>query len=222
ALEAETNPDAARAIEKLIARFNRCAENSEPLEKWDNGWYVFARVGSAAPVMEKALENGVTLGFGGERRYELYEIPEEGCGFALTVAPVGENAARFTDIAPRDFHPEGDTFVKQAAETILSAGERIAALAPIAAGIGLADTADEAKALAHLALYRPADRRSADAVTAECERRILAELNRSGPGVMGLGGNRTALTAAIEQTGFKYFSLALGGALTSFAAEIIC
>jgi tartrate dehydratase alpha subunit/fumarate hydratase class I-like protein len=215
AFEGEADPAAARQLEALSVRVKRCAENAEPLEEL-GGVYVFADVGQDARLAPDVLELGVARGLLPETRYELIRRSVPGDCVTISVATLSADAVSFSDRAPSGFHPGGEIFVARTAELIFDAGDVLTKLAPIAVGLGLAASAEDARTLARRALFRPADRHSRDPVTAECERRILAAINRGAPEHLRLG-THTALTVSVEQTGFEYFSVALGGAFTSFA-----
>ena len=70
---------------------------------------------------------------------------------------------------------------------------------PVIVGVGVGGTVDHAAWLAKRALFRPPGEPSEDASTADIEREILEGVNASGIGPMGLGGNVTALAAAVER-----------------------
>jgi fumarate hydratase subunit alpha len=69
---------------------------------------------------------------------------------------------------------------------------------PLIVGVGIGGPADGAAWSAKRALFRPVGRSAADAATAAIEREILAGVNSSGVGPMGLGGRTTALACHVE------------------------
>ncbi len=69
---------------------------------------------------------------------------------------------------------------------------------PIIVGVGMGGTFEKAAYLAKKSLLRPLGEASRRQDVAELEQQILAEINRQGVGVQGLGGNHTALAVHIE------------------------
>jgi fumarate hydratase subunit alpha len=69
---------------------------------------------------------------------------------------------------------------------------------PIVVGVGMGGTFEKAAFLAKKSLLRPLGEASSRQDIADLERHILAEINRRGVGVQGLGGNHTALAVHIE------------------------
>lgn len=114
-----------------------------------------------------------------------------------------------------DVEPPSHEFDALVAETLLL--DDVAAMCPMVVGVGVADTQEDAMALARDALFRSADTASDDAQLALAEKRILARLNAAGPGAGGLGGRRSALSVAIEQRGTGYIAISPGDYFTSWA-----
>ncbi len=69
---------------------------------------------------------------------------------------------------------------------------------PIVVGVGMGGTFEKAAFLAKKSLLRPLGEASPRQDVAALEEQILAEVNRRGVGVQGLGGNHTALAVHIE------------------------
>jgi len=65
-------------------------------------------------------------------------------------------------------------------------------------GVGIGGGADLAMKLAKLSLFRPVGERHEDPLVADLETELLARINESGVGVMGLGGPTTALDVHVE------------------------
>jgi len=65
-------------------------------------------------------------------------------------------------------------------------------------GVGIGGGADLAMKLAKLSLLRPVGMRHEDPVVGALETELLTRINESGVGVMGLGGDTTALDVHIE------------------------
>ncbi len=146
-------------------------------------------------------------------KYEVFDMRDD-AGFAA-VGLISEETAAAESVFASDLLPGADGFVKYMSKHI--AALELAKFAPAVLGIGIADNEDEARFLARTALFRSPDRHSSDAATAECERRILAAVNREGPGAGGLGGGHTALAVSIEQGGAGFIALCPGDYFTRFA-----
>ncbi len=70
---------------------------------------------------------------------------------------------------------------------------------PLVVGVGIGGTTEKAALLAKLALQRKIGQRNPVPYIAELEEKLLARINRTGIGPLGLGGNSTALDVFIEQ-----------------------
>ncbi len=115
----------------------------------------------------------------------------------ITVAPKGggsENMSRTKMLKPSD-GVEG--FKKFVIDSVVEAGGN--PCPPVVVGIGVGGTFDKCAWLAKKALLRNIGERNPDPFYAELELEILEEINKSGVGPMGLGGNTTALEVFIEQ-----------------------
>jgi len=69
---------------------------------------------------------------------------------------------------------------------------------PVVVGVGLGGTFEKAALLAKKALLRPLGDPNPDADVADIEQKILQRLNKEGQGVMGWGGDNTALAVHID------------------------
>jgi len=69
---------------------------------------------------------------------------------------------------------------------------------PSVVGVGIGGTADQCVYLAKLALTRPVGDRNPDPTIAAMEDELLAVINQTGIGPMGLGGDTTSLAVHIE------------------------
>lgn len=69
---------------------------------------------------------------------------------------------------------------------------------PTLVGVGIGGTADLAMKLAKEAIWRPVGSRHPDPMIAALEAELLAAINATGIGPMGLGGDTTALAVQIE------------------------
>jgi fumarate hydratase subunit alpha len=81
---------------------------------------------------------------------------------------------------------------------------------PTVIGIGIGGGADLAMKLGKKALLRPVGIRHPDNLVAEVEKSLLLEINKTGIGPMGLGGNVTALDVHIEKAPRHPASLPVG------------
>ena len=77
-------------------------------------------------------------------------------------------------------------------------------------GVGIGGGADLSMKLAKLSLLRPVGGRHEDPVVADLETELLARINESGVGVMGLGGQTTALDVHVEMAHRHPASLPVG------------
>ena len=114
-----------------------------------------------------------------------------GDGFKLTVAPKGfgsENMSQLKMLTPAD----GLAGVKRMVlQTVRDAGAN--PCPPMVLGIGIGGDFERVAQLAKEALLLPLDQRNPDPYYAALEEELLAEINRTGIGPQGLGGETTAL-----------------------------
>lgn len=80
---------------------------------------------------------------------------------------------------------------------------------PIIVGVGLGGNFEMAAMLAKIALLRPLGKPSENPTDARLEKKILADVNATGIGPMGLGGRTTALAVHIESAPCHIASLPL-------------
>ncbi len=90
---------------------------------------------------------------------------------------------------------------------------------PLIIGVGLGGTLEKAALLSKWAIMRPLGEPSPDADTAELECDILAAVNATGVGPMGLGGKTTALAVHVEKHPCHIASLPLAINLQCHAAR---
>jgi tartrate/fumarate subfamily iron-sulfur-dependent hydro-lyase alpha chain len=98
-------------------------------------------------------------------------------------------------------------------ESLLDAGPR--GCPPYIIGVGIGGTIDHAGYLAKLATTRPISVRNSNRLVARMEMEILEAVNSTGIGVMGLGGDTTALTVNIEYASTHLY-------ITPMAFELNC
>lgn len=118
--------------------------------------------------------------------------------FTVTVLPKGagaENTSRIAMLLPS----QKDQIEKFVVETVYLAGSR--PCPPVIVGVGIGGTFDGAAALAKEALLEPVDTMTA------YEQELLCAVNRLGIGVMGLGGDHTAIAVKVKTAGCHTASL---------------
>jgi len=81
-------------------------------------------------------------------------------------------------------------------DTVVDAGGR--PCPPTIVGVGIGTSFDYVTYLAKVAAFRPLNRRHSDPLVAEMEEELLAAINQTGIGPMGMGGDTTALAVNIE------------------------
>lgn len=114
----------------------------------------------------------------------------------ITVAPKGfgsENMSRVIMLKPADGMVG---VIKSVVETVSMAGPN--ACPPMVVGVGIGGTFEKCAILAKKALTRDLDEPSKLPHIAELEKKILQQINDTGIGPGGLGGNTTALGVNIE------------------------
>jgi fumarate hydratase subunit alpha len=116
-----------------------------------------------------------------------------------------ENMSALYMISPS----EGVNGIKRAVlETVVRAGGQ--PCPPIVVSIGIGGTVDLTFKLAKMALMRPLGMRHPEEEVAKLERELLAIINSTGIGPMGLGGKITALDVKIEYAYCHTASLPVG------------
>jgi len=98
-------------------------------------------------------------------------------------------------------------------ESLIDAGPR--ACPPYIIGVGLGGTIDYVSYLAKLGTLRLVNQRNPDPEVAAMEMEILDAVNKTGIGVMGLGGDTTALAVNIEYASTHFYR-------TPMAFELNC
>jgi fumarate hydratase subunit alpha len=127
--------------------------------------------------------------------YILWEI-ESGSGCEIHLLPKGggsENCSALRMLAPGAGIGGVKRFVL---DHVVACGGK--PCPPGVIGVGIGGGSDLAMKLAKLSLLRAIGRRHEDPIVADLELELLARINESGVGVMGLGGPTTALDVHIE------------------------
>ena len=218
----ETN-DTAKSILKTILQNIQIAKEQRLLICQDTGLPVFfVKIGSGFPVdgaeISAALEKGARRAtlehpFRGSSTHPLSRInPQTSVGKGLPVihwefqeqsdlldiliVPKGsgsENMSAMKMFIPADGVSALEKFVL---DTVVKSGGN--PCPPGIIGVGIGGTADLVGMLAKKAICRPVGSINPDAELARMERELLAAINATGIGPMGLGGDTTALAVHIE------------------------
>ncbi|MEW6772149.1 MAG: fumarate hydratase [Bacillota bacterium] len=217
ALKREESPQGKGVLEKLLANAALAREENIPLCQDTGVAVVFLEVGQEVHIvgdLEAAVNEGVRRGYTeGYLRKSVVRHPFDrvntgdntpavihvrivpGDKLKITVAPKGagsENTSGLRMLKPADGVEGVKRFVLEVVE---NAGPN--ACPPLVVGVGIGGTMDKAALLSKEALLRPLGERSSDPVAAALEEELLAEINRSGIGPLGLGGRVTALAVHV-------------------------
>jgi fumarate hydratase subunit alpha/L(+)-tartrate dehydratase alpha subunit len=222
AYERETH-ETAREIFRTILKNIEVAEKEDLLICQDTGLPIFfVTIGSRFPVdgarIEKALEEGAKRAtlehpFRGSSTHPLTRInPQTSVGNGLPVihwefdesaghvdilmVPKGsgsENMSAMKMLYPADGLKGVKKFIL---DRVIESGSN--PCPPGVIGVGLGGTADLVGVLAKKALTRPVGSGNPDPEVARMEEDLLAAINGTGIGPMGLGGETTALAVHIE------------------------
>lgn len=141
-------------------------------------------------------------------------------GVEIIALPKGggsENVSVFTILAPKPEKEARRAITQFVLEAVLKAAGK--PCPPTIIGIGIGGSADMAMKLAKRALIRPVGVRNREARVAEFEEELLAAVNRTGIGPMGLGGKTTALDLHIETAATHLTSLPVGVVFQCWAAR---
>ncbi|MEW6448049.1 MAG: fumarate hydratase [Bacillota bacterium] len=218
ALKREESPQGRDVLEKLLSNAALAREEGLPLCQDTGVAVVFLEVGQEICIagdLEAAVNAGVRLGYTeGYLRNSMMRHPLDrvntgdntpavihtrivpGDRLKITVAPKGagsENMSALRMLKPADGVEGVKRFVLEVVE---KAGPN--ACPPLVVGVGIGGTMEKAALLAKEALLRPVGSRSQDPLAAALEAELLAEINRSGIGPLGLGGRVTALAVHVE------------------------
>lgn len=115
----------------------------------------------------------------------------------ITVAPKGggsENMSALKMLKPAEGVDGVKSFI---IETVKNAGPN--PCPPVVVGVGIGGSMEKAAVMSKHALTRTLGELSSDPDTAELEKELLVEINKTGIGPQGLGGRTTALAVHIEK-----------------------
>jgi len=89
-----------------------------------------------------------------------------------------------------------DGIVRYVVDTVVKAGPN--PCPPVIVGVGIGGSFEKSAILAKKSLLRPVGQKNPRSDVAELEEKILAQINASGAGALGFGGNSTALAVHME------------------------
>ncbi|MFC2034795.1 fumarate hydratase [Chloroflexota bacterium] len=132
----------------------------------------------------------------------------------LTAFPKGTGSSMWGKV--NLYEPQHATLehvTKFVLDCLLDAGPR--ACPPYIIGVGIGGTLDSVAHLAKMATMRPLNKRHKNSDIANMERKVLHAVNETGIGVMGLGGDTTALAVNINYASTHFYR-------TPLAFELNC
>lgn len=214
----ETSPLGKAILGDLAENLDAAREMGVPICQDTGMAVVFAEVGQEVYIegaFEEAVHEGVRRGYvdgllrcsvvadplrrgntGDNTPAVLHTRLVPGDKLTLTVAPKGfgsENMSRLRMLTPAASLEDVVGFV---VETVKTAGAN--PCPPVVLGVGIGGDFEMCAYLAKKALCRDVDVRHPDPYYAELERRMLEEVNETGVGPQGFGGEVTALCVNIE------------------------
>ncbi|RJX17393.1 MAG: fumarate hydratase [Ammonifex sp.] len=217
ALAWEDTPQGRDVLKKLLANAAMARAENIPACQDTGVAVVFIEIGQNVYIdgdLEAAVQQGVRRGYtegylrksmvghplvrtntGDNTPAVIHVSVVPGDRLRITVAPKGagsENMSGLRMLKPADGVEGVKRFVLEVVE---KAGPN--ACPPLVVGVGIGGTMEKAALLAKEALLRPLGSRSTDPLAAALEEELLAEINRSGIGPLGLGGRVTALAVHV-------------------------
>jgi len=149
------------------------------------------------PILEH-VTNPLTL----ERSYKGKDVPivdfdliYDADYMELICSPKGLGSGQWADLHIFSFPPL-ETIEQYIMECVMRAGSQHCP--PVIIGIGIGGTFDYAAKMAKEALLRPLGTQNPDPFLAQMEERLLKNVNETGIGAMGTGGDTTALAVHIN------------------------
>jgi len=240
-LKKESHPTARNQLEAILENVKLAREHSIPICQ-DTGIPIFyINVGSEFPLLS-SLE-GILIESTRRATKEIplrpntvdpiahknpgdntgYHMPwinwslVKGSDLQITVFPKGggsENVCRLAMLTPG----KGSVGMKQfVIDSVIDAGAN--PCPPTILGVGIGGGADICLKLAKETLLRPMGERHSNPEIAKIEEELLAAINRTGIGPMGLGGDTTALDVHIEVAMRHPASFPVGLAFQCWAAR---
>jgi fumarate hydratase subunit alpha len=220
ALEKETKPIARKQLEFILANFDLGVKQCAPYCQDTGTIHVYAALGEKFPVQSgiyAAIEVGIvratrdvplrpnSIDPVSERKYPdntgpglpdvaTRIVPGDALDIDVMLKGGGsENMSRLFMLEPIGALARIPELV---ADVMVEAGGK--PCPPVIIGIGLGGGASGCIALAKKSLLRELGTPHPDAATAELERKVLAAVNRTGIGPMGLGGDTTCIAVHVE------------------------
>ena len=218
-LASETSAVGQGVLQQIIENAKIAEDNNVPLCQ-DTGFAVFfVELGNEVYLdgftLQEAIDEGVRQGYEeGYLRKSIVNDPlnrkntgdntpavvhithVHGDKLKISFAPKGggaENMSRLKMLVPA----QGIEGVKQVVlETVREAGAN--PCPPVTVGIGIGGTFEKSALLAKKALLRKVGSENSDPFYAKLEKELLEEINASGSGPMGLGGETSALAVFID------------------------
>ena len=217
ARDREKSPLAKNALEMLVTNANIASRELIPVCQDTGIGVVFVSMGQEVMVegnLEEAIQEGIRAGYadGYLRKSVCDPVNRKNTG---TNVP----AVVHYEIVPGDmlhigFLPKGCGSENMSGLVMLPPSAGISGVEeyvvqkvkdagsnpcpPVVVGVGLGGTFEKAPLMAKRSLMRPLGEANPDARVAEIEQNILARINREGQGVMGWGGENTALAVHVE------------------------
>ena len=216
AAQKETEPAAKWALSKLVEN-NEVAKNTCSFACQDTGLaVVFAEVGQdlrrEGRLLSEAIIEGVKLGYGDARKSVAHPLTRlnthtntpaivhteivEGDGLKLTYLAKGAGSENMSKIYMLTPSKGRKGIVDSVVDCVKSAGAN--PCPPVILGIGIGGTMEKAALLSKKALTRESGKPNDNKDIALLEEEILCAVNALGIGAQGLGGDTTALAAAVE------------------------
>jgi fumarate hydratase subunit alpha len=217
ARDRESNGLARNILELLLTNADIASRERIPICQDTGIGVVFVSLGQDVRMegnLEEAVQEGVRLGY--EEGYLRKSVCEP-----LTRVNTGTNipAVVHFELIPGDqlvikFLPKGcgsenmsglvmlppsagrEGIVDYVVRRVVEAGSN--PCPPVIVGVGVGGTFEKAALLAKKALLRPLKESSPQEQVADLEREVLAKINAVGQGVLGLGGDNTALAVHVE------------------------
>ena len=215
ALEKETCPAAAWALETIVENANIARENRFFACQDCGIALVFAYVGRNARLdcdLTEAINEGVRRGYRDARKSVadpltrlntgdnapavIYTEIVEGDGLTLEWMANGAGSENMSAVYMLTPSKGEDGIVQSAVDCVKKAGAN--PCPPVILGIGVGGTMDKAAVLSKKALMRNTGEPSPDPQVANLEKRILEAVNALKTGAQGLKGDTTALAVQME------------------------
>lgn len=218
AIAEETDDRARDILEKLIENADIAAAERMPLCQDTGLAVVFVKLGQEVQLvggsLHEAINEGVREGYeeGYLRKSALNDPLERvntgdntpavvhveivpGDAFEIVVATKGGGSENMSTVQMLTPAVGREGVVEFVTDWVKQAGGK--PCPPVIVGVGLGGTFEKAALLAKTALLREVGEASPDSDTADLERELLARINETDVGPMGMGGRTTALAVHV-------------------------